>query len=71
MVDHLTQKDAPYRIRQVGEQWYLRRPNGSIEQAFDNIDEAFASVRNDSGGSTAVVEILAGSTYMMKQLDPL
>jgi hypothetical protein len=71
MVDHLTQKNALYRIRQVGEQWLLRRPNASIEQAFDNIDEAFASVRNDSGGSTAFVEILAGSTYMVKHIDPL
>jgi hypothetical protein len=71
MIESPKQKTTPYRIRQVGSRWHLRRPNASLEQAFDNIDEAFASVRNDSRGSTAVVEILAGSTYMMKQIDPV
>ncbi len=63
-------KDPPYRITLVGKEWHVRRPHGSLSHAFARLDQAETFVRNDNGGGATVVEIIAGSAYMVKTLHP-
>jgi hypothetical protein len=58
-----------YRITLVDKSWHVTRPRATIDHAFDNIDEAMAFVRNDSGGTAEFVELMAGNTYMVKRLE--
>lgn len=62
------QKSPPYRITLVGEAWHVMRPHASVPHAFVKLDDAEAFVRSDSGGTAAFVEVVAGNTYMVKQL---
>ena len=58
----------PYRITLVGDEWHVTRPHATIDHAFRGLAEAEAFVRQDSEGKADFVEILAGSTYMVKSL---
>ena len=62
---------SPYRVSLVDELWQVMRPHGSVPHAFDRFDDALNFVRSDSHGMARFVEVLIGSTYMVKQLDSL
>ncbi len=62
-------KGTCYRVTQVDRGWHLMRPAATMAHAFDTLDAAMAFVRKDSHG-TAVVEIMAGGVYMVKQIAP-
>ena len=62
-------KDPPYRITLVGNAWHVTRPHATLDHAFASIDEALAFVGRDSVGTAEFVEVVAGGTYMLKQVD--
>ena len=62
-------KQALYRITLVDHAWHVRRPKATMDHAFDSIDAAVVFVRNDSGGTAEMVEVVADNTYMVKRLD--
>lgn len=57
-----------YRITLVGNAWHVLRPQACLAHAFADLRGAEAFVLNDSGSEGAVIEILAGATYMVKSL---
>ncbi len=59
-----------YRVTLAGDLWEVMRPLGSIPHAFFTLDEALSFVRDDSRGRAEIVEVVIGSTYMVKQLAP-
>ena len=61
-------KLPPYRITLIGEEWHVTRPQASLSHAFAQLSEAETFVRNDNGGGSVVVEIIAGTNYTVKPL---
>jgi hypothetical protein len=59
---------APYRITLVGTEWHVQRPHASLSHAFQHLHQAESFIRNDSGDRAAIVEIVAGTVYMVKTL---
>jgi hypothetical protein len=57
-----------YRLTQMGDAWHLLYPDASLAHAFTTLDEALLSVEKDRGGATGIVELFAGSMYMVKEL---
>lgn len=62
-------KKALYRITLVDHAWHVRRPKATMDHAFNSIDDAMVFVRNDSGGTAELVEVVADSIYMVKKLE--
>lgn len=65
---HRRRRQPPYLITLVGTEWHVTRPNATMDHAFSCLDEAEAFVRRDSAGQATYVELIADSTYMVKQL---
>jgi hypothetical protein len=63
-------KHPPYRITLVGKEWHVTRSQASLSHAFAQLGEAETFVRDDNGGGSVVVEIIAGTLYIVKPLDP-
>jgi hypothetical protein len=60
-----------YRIALYGSAWHVLRPQGSLAQAFTDLDQAFAFVRTDCDGVAASVELLVDDFCMVKQIGPV
>jgi hypothetical protein len=63
-------KELCYRLTLVEDRWHLMRPDTSTPHAFDKLDDALAFVATDNGGASAIVEIRAEGTYMVKRFPP-
>lgn len=63
-------KELCYRLTLVEDRWHLMRPNASMPRAFDKLDDALAFVGIDNDGASAIVEIRAEGTYMVKRFLP-
>jgi hypothetical protein len=63
-------RHPPYRITLVGKEWHVTRPQASLSHAFTQLSEAETFVRKDNGGGSVDVEIIAGTLYIVKPLDP-
>jgi hypothetical protein len=59
-----------YRLTLVEDGWHLMRPDASMPRAFDKLDDALAYVGTDNRGASAIVEIRAEGTYMVKRILP-
>lgn len=64
-------RNPPYRITLVGNEWHVTRPHATMDHAFVKLADAEAFVRSDSGENASFVEVVAGGTYMVKQLHPV
>lgn len=67
---HAAKRNPLYRITLVGQEWHVRRPHASLSHAFMDLDQAEDFVRSDSSEKAIVIEIVAGTAYMVKTLEP-